>query len=106
MQDFAHLLPSGSKIGCTLFDSWFCFSAAKNSLELARDKVAQGLPPQTVGSSEADFYRASARRLQLAGASVGDPLTQTFVSVSYNFWPKIVIISPPLQSLCQSLKPN
>jgi UDP-sugar pyrophosphorylase len=91
MQDFAHLLPSGSRIGCTLFDRWFCFSAAKNSLELARDKVAQGLPPQTVGSAEADFYQANARRLQLAGVRVGDPLTQTFAGLSYDFWPKIVI---------------
>lgn len=91
MQDFARLFPTGSRVGFTLFDSWFCFSAAKNSLADARIKASQSLPLQTCGSAEADYYLANAKRLQLVGAQIGAPVSQTFSGLTYEFWPKVVI---------------
>ena len=39
MQDVPKLIKHGEKVGYTYFDRWFCFSACKNNLKDALEKL-------------------------------------------------------------------
>jgi UDP-sugar pyrophosphorylase len=75
MQDIPKLyqkeLGREAKIGFTLFDRWFTFSPAKNSLEAGQEAVAQGsLAPGTMSSAESDKYRQNQRKFKHVGVDV------------------------------------
>lgn len=72
MQDLPKLFVSGEKVGVTVFDRAWCFSACKNNLADAAAKVVQGGPPESASSAENDFYLAGRMKLRLAGMSVSD----------------------------------
>jgi len=72
MQDLPKLFVSGEKVGVTVFDRAWCFSACKNNLADVAAKVAQGGPPESASSAENDFYLAGRMKLRMAGMSVTD----------------------------------
>ena len=79
MQDLPKLFTSGEKVGVTIFDRPWCFSACKNNLTDAADKVSKNGPPESASSAENDFYLAGRTKLRLAGTEVQDaPQTSTY----------------------------
>lgn len=60
-----------AKIGFTMFDRWFTFSPAKNSLESGIDAMKKGsLAPDTMSSAESDKYIQNQRKLKFAGMDI------------------------------------
>lgn len=75
MQDIPKLfqkeLGAAANIGFTMFDRWFTFSPAKNSLDAGRDAVQAGsLAPGTMSSAESDKYVQNQRKLKHLGVDV------------------------------------
>ena len=68
MQDYPKLLSSASLVGFTTYDTWFCFSPAKNNTNDALVCHGKGLPSFGAASAEWDFYNWSNKMLTLAGA--------------------------------------
>jgi UDP-sugar pyrophosphorylase len=72
MQDIPKLfqkeMGSEVNIGFTMFDRWFTFSPAKNSLESGIDAVKAGSnAPGTMSSAESDAYIQNQKKLRFAG---------------------------------------
>jgi UDP-sugar pyrophosphorylase len=92
MQDYPKLLSSSTGVGFTQYDRWICFSAVKNSLGEAAAKDRAGLPPQSAGSGETDYYYCNSKLLELAGVHIEHPdCTNKFGGIEYLFFPRIVI---------------
>eukprot|EP00978_Attheya_sp_CCMP212_P035365 scaffold153556_cov45-Attheya_sp.AAC.3 len=75
MQDLPKLfqkeMGSDANIGFTMFDRWFTFSPAKNSLEAGIEAVEGGNnAPGTMSSAESDKYIQNQRKLKFAGMDV------------------------------------
>mmetsp|Transcript_17097 Transcript_17097/g.39069 ORF Transcript_17097/g.39069 Transcript_17097/m.39069 type:complete len:705 (-) Transcript_17097:118-2232(-) len=75
MQDLPKLfqkeLGSDVNIGFTMFDRWFTFSPAKNSLESGIEAVEKGsAAPGTMSSAESDKYIQNQRKLRFAGVDI------------------------------------
>lgn len=75
MQDFPKLLQkemgSEANVGFTMFERWFTFSPAKNSLESGVEAVEKGSKaPGTMSSAESDKYIQNQRKLKLAGMDI------------------------------------
>lgn len=75
MQDIPKLfqkeLGSDVNIGFTMFDRWFTFSPAKNSLESGIEAVGGGnIAPGTMSSAESDKYIQNQRKLKHAGMDI------------------------------------
>lgn len=79
MQDFPKLLQkemgSEANIGFTMYDRWFTFSPAKNSLEAGVEAASKGsTAPGTMSSAESDKYIQNQRKLE--NASMDVPVTK------------------------------
>ncbi len=72
MQDLPKLFTSGERVGVTVFDRAWAFSACKNNLADAADKVVKNGPPESASSAESDFYLAGRMKLRMAGMRVAD----------------------------------
>eukprot|EP00934_Nitzschia_sp_Nitz4_P001896 Nitzschia sp. Nitz4//scaffold144_size56818//34913//37218//NITZ4_006541-RA/size56818-processed-gene-0.69-mRNA-1//1//CDS//3329536528//1896//frame0 len=75
MQDIPKLfqkeMGADCNIGFTMFDRWFTFSPAKNSLEAGVEAVGKGnTAPGTVSSAESDLYVQNQRKLHFAGVDM------------------------------------
>jgi UDP-sugar pyrophosphorylase len=75
MQDIPKLfqkeMGAEANIGFTLFDRWFTFSPAKNSLEAGQEAVEKGSnAPGTMSSAESDKYIQNQRKLNHLGAQI------------------------------------
>jgi len=76
MQDIPKLFQKelgaeNTNIGFTMFDRWFTFSPAKNSLEAGQEAVAQGSKaPGTMSSAESDKYIQNQRKLKYVGVDL------------------------------------
>jgi len=88
MQDIPKLfqkeMGKEANIGFTMFDRWFTFSPAKNSLEAGIEAVASGnSAPGTLFSAESDKYIQNQRKLKYAGADipVNDDFNKDMVTV-------------------------
>lgn len=91
------------QVGFVEIPRWCCFSPVKNSLEDARTKASQGLPPESALSGESDIYFQNAQWMQMAvdptGAadvqcgsiSIAEPEPVTFGGVQYQMGPRIVL---------------
>eukprot|EP00584_Thalassiosira_punctigera_P027924 CAMPEP_0172576630 /NCGR_PEP_ID=MMETSP1067-20121228/137818_1 /TAXON_ID=265564 ORGANISM="Thalassiosira punctigera, Strain Tpunct2005C2" /NCGR_SAMPLE_ID=MMETSP1067 /ASSEMBLY_ACC=CAM_ASM_000444 /LENGTH=750 /DNA_ID=CAMNT_0013369305 /DNA_START=706 /DNA_END=2958 /DNA_ORIENTATION=- len=75
MQDIPKLfqkeMGSEANIGFTMFDRWFTFSPAKNSLDAGVEDVKKGgKAPGTMSSAESDKYVQNQRKLKFAGVEL------------------------------------
>lgn len=75
MQDIPKLfqkeMGAEANIGFTMFERWFTFSPAKNSLEAGQDAVKAGnTAPGTMSSAESDKYVQNQRKLKHLGVDV------------------------------------
>jgi UDP-sugar pyrophosphorylase len=91
MQDLPKNLTSGEKVGVTVFDRTWCFSACKNNLTDAAQKVAQNGPPESASSAENDFYEAGRAKLRAAGMVVKDGPRQMLRGVPFTSGPRVIL---------------
>ena len=91
MQDLPKNFTSGEKVGVTVFDRVWCFSACKNNLTDAAQKVAQNGPPESASSAENDFYEAGRAKLRAAGMMVKDGPRQMLRGVPFTSGPRVIL---------------
>ena len=72
-----------TNIGFTLFERWFTFSPAKNSLEAGQEAVQSGnTAPGTMSSAESDKYIQNQRKLKHVGVDVDVTEPEDLVTVA------------------------
>lgn len=91
MQDLPRLFNGGEKVGVTIFDREWCFSANKNNLEDARKKYEQGGPPESAATAESDFYKAGRTKLLLAGAEIEETEQELMLGIPFIRGPRVVL---------------
>ena len=91
MQDLPKNFTSGEKVGVTVFDRVWCFSACKNNLADAAQKVAQNSPPESASSAENDFYEAGRAKLRAAGMIVEDSPQEMLRGVPFTTGPRVIL---------------
>ena len=91
MQDLPKSFSSGEKVGVTVFDRVWCFSACKNNLAEAAAKVSAGGPPESASSAESDFHLAGRMKLRAAGMEVLDAAQQTIRGVPITPGPRVIL---------------
>mmetsp|Transcript_24991 Transcript_24991/g.24454 ORF Transcript_24991/g.24454 Transcript_24991/m.24454 type:complete len:111 (-) Transcript_24991:236-568(-) len=92
MQDYPRLLTSKGAVGFTSYDTWYCFTPAKNNLKEAAAIVAKGLPSYGASSAEYDFYNWTNVVLEKAGVTVErNTEVQDFEGIKLAFGPMIVL---------------
>jgi UDP-sugar pyrophosphorylase len=91
MQDLPKNFTSGEKVGVTVFDRTWCFSACKNNLTDAAQKVIQNGPPESASSAENDFYEAGRTKLRTAGMLVEDGPRQMLRGVPFTTGPRVIL---------------
>ena len=91
MQDLPKNFTSGEKVGVTVFDRVWCFSACKNNLADAAQKVAQNSPPESASSAENDFYEAGRAKLRAAGMTVEDSPQVMLRGVPFTTGPRVIL---------------
>lgn len=91
MQDLPKNFTSGEKVGVTVFDRAWCFSACKNNLTDAAQKVAQNGPPESASSAENDFYESGRTKLRAAGMVVEEGARQVFRGVPITSGPRVIL---------------
>lgn len=87
MQDIPKLfqkeMGSEAKIGFTMFDRWFTFSPAKNSLEAGQELIKAGSKaPDTMSSAESDKYIQNQRKMKHCGVDVDVTEPKDFVMMA------------------------
>jgi UDP-sugar pyrophosphorylase len=91
MQDLPKNFTSGEKVGVTVFDRTWCFSACKNNLADAAQKVFQNGPPESASSAENDFYEGGRVKLRAAGMLVEDSPRQMLRGVPFTTGPRVIL---------------
>ena len=64
MQDVPKLIKHGEKVGYTYFDRWFCFSACKNNLHDALEKLRKNETGESAFTVERDIFKTNERLLK------------------------------------------
>ncbi|MFZ4776019.1 MAG: UTP--glucose-1-phosphate uridylyltransferase [Terrimicrobiaceae bacterium] len=91
MQELPKLFTSGEKVGVTIFDRAWCFSACKNNLTEAAEKAAKNGPPESASSAENDFYLAGRTKLRAAGMAVTDEPSQKICGIPFTPGPRVIL---------------
>ena len=91
MQDLPKLFGPGEKVGVSIFDRRWSFSANKNNPADAAAKYEAGGPPESAATTESDFYLAGRMRLAAAGARVGEAPEQLVLGVPLVPGPKVLL---------------
>ena len=91
MQDLPKLFGPDEKVGVSIFDREWSFSANKNNIADAAAKHAAGGPPESGATAENDFYRAGRTRLAEAGAKVETAAEKQILGVPFTPGPKVLL---------------
>jgi UDP-sugar pyrophosphorylase len=91
MQDLPKCFVSGEKVGVTIFERAWCFSACKNNLTDAAEKAAKNGPPESASSAESDFYLAGRMKLRMAGMDVTDGPARLIRGVPFVVGPRVIL---------------
>jgi len=67
MQDLPKLLKHGENVGFTSYERWFCFSACKNNLKDACEKLKKNQTPESAFSVEQDIFIYNKKILEIIG---------------------------------------
>ena len=91
MQDLPKLFVSGEKVGVTVFNRTWCFSACKNALDDAAAKVKTGGPAESASSAETDFYAINRRKLVMAGMIVEETPATDIRGIPFVTGPRVIL---------------
>ena len=95
MQDLPKLLKNGENVGFTSFERWFCFSACKNNLKDACNKLQKNQSPESAFSIEQDIFIYNKKILEIIGKLEIDQTEKenelNIEECKIKFGPKIII---------------
>lgn len=95
MQDLPKLLKSGENVGFTSYERWFCFSACKNNLKDACNKLKKNQTPESAFSVEQDVFIFNRKIMELIGKleieETEEPNEIEVEECKIKFGPKIII---------------
>ena len=112
MQDVPKLIKNGEKVGYTYFDRWFCFSACKNNLRDACEKLNKNETGESAFTVEHDIFSCNERIIKdIIGKleiEKTEPENEIVIGgYKVKFGPKIIIypsFAPTLTELRDKLK--
>ena len=95
MQDLPKLLKSGENVGFTSYERWFCFSACKNNLNDACNKLKKNQSPESAFSVEQDIFIFNRKIMEIIGKleieETEKPNEVDIEGCQIKFGPKIII---------------
>ncbi len=91
MQDLPKLFSPEEKVGVSIFDRCWSFSANKNNIADAAAKHVAGGPPESAATAESDFYLAGRMRLIASGAKVKEAAEELILGVPFVNGPKVLL---------------
>jgi UDP-sugar pyrophosphorylase len=91
MQDLPKLFGPDEKVGVTIFDRRWCFSANKNNIKDAAAKHAAGGPPESGATAESDFYLAGRMRLDAAGVQMKTAKEELILGIPFTPGPRVLL---------------
>ena len=95
MQDLPKLLKSGENVGFTSYERWFCFSACKNNLNDACNKLKKNQSPESAFSVEQDIFIFNKKIMEIIGKleieETEKPNEVEIEGCKIKFGPKIII---------------
>ncbi len=91
MQDLPKLFGPDEKVGVSIFDRVWSFSANKNNIVDAAAKHVAAGPPESGATAESDFYLAGRMRLEAAGATVEVAEQKLIRGVPFTPGPKVLL---------------
>ena len=91
MQDLPKLFGPNEKVGVSIFDRVWRFSANKNNIADAAAKHATNGPPESGASAESDFYWGGRTRLIAAGTTVNEGAQKLISGVPFTEGPKVLL---------------
>ena len=91
MQDLPKLFGPGEKVGVTIYNRQWSFSANKNNIADAAAKAAAGSPPESGATAEADFYLGGRIRLAAAGVAITEAAEKAILDIPVTPGPRVVL---------------
>lgn len=91
MQDLPKLFGPDEKVGVSIFDRIWSFSANKNNMADAAAKHAINGSPESAITAESDFYLAGRMRLAATGAQVNEATEELILGVPFTPGPKVLL---------------
>ncbi|MDK2857604.1 MAG: putative uridylyltransferase [Verrucomicrobiota bacterium] len=91
MQDLPKFFGPDEKVGVSIFDRKWCFSANKNNVADAAAKHAAGSPPESGATAESDFYLAGRMKLAAAGMEVTPAEEQLILGIPFTPGPRVLL---------------
>ena len=91
MQDLPKSFGPDEKVGVSIFDRRWSFSANKNNIADAAARHMSGGPPESAATAESDFYLAGRMRVASAGSTVGEAAEELILGVPLTPGPKVLL---------------
>ena len=91
MQDLPKLFGPDEKVGVSVFDRVWSFSANKNNIIDAAAKAAAGGPPESGATAESDFYLAGRMKLAAAGMNITEAEQETILDIPMTPGPRVLL---------------
>jgi UDP-sugar pyrophosphorylase len=91
MQDLPKLFEGDERVGVTVFDRRWSFSANKNNIRDAAAKAEAGSPPESAASAESDFYAAGRMKLRAAGGDIAEGDWHAFHGVPFQRGARVIL---------------
>jgi len=91
MQDLPKLFGPNEKVGVSIFDRRWSFSANKNNIADAAAKHKADGSPESAATAESDFYLSGRMRLAAAGAKVEEAAEGLILGVPFTPGPKVLL---------------
>ena len=75
-----------------MFETWYCFSPAKNNIGDAAKCVAKGIPSYGAAEAEYNFYNWTNKMLKIAGVDLTlETEKKDYNGMAFAFGPKILL---------------
>ncbi|MEM8868505.1 MAG: UTP--glucose-1-phosphate uridylyltransferase [Verrucomicrobiota bacterium] len=91
MQDLPKLFGPDEKVGVSIFNRRWSFSANKNNSTDAAAKAAAGSPPESGATAEADFYWGGRTRLAAAGVNLTEAEDKPVLGIPFTPGPRVIL---------------
>lgn len=92
MQDYPKLLTSTGEVGFTMYETWYCFSPAKNNIKDAAACVAKGIPSYGAAEAEYNFFEWTNKMFELAGVEIERSQNKVdYNGMQFAFGPKVLL---------------
>lgn len=91
MQDLPKLFGAEEKVGVSIFDRRWSFSANKNKMADAAVKHAAGGPSESAATAESDFYLAGRMKLAAAGVQGSESAEELIRGVPFTRGPRVLL---------------